>query len=249
MTKHVTHATWDDVPHLSSAQKAELLGSIPPYQRDARTKGIPQLGSGAIYPIPESDILCDPFEIPVWWTRSFGLDVGWNRTAAIWSAHDTDSDTVYLTDEYYRGMAEPAVHAAAIRARGDWIPGVIDPASRGRAQKDGQQLLSQYRDDLGLNLMTANNAVEAGLFACFSRMSCGRLKVFRTMQNWLTEFRLYRRDEKGAVVKKDDHLMDAMRYNVVSGIDLAIVAPTAPEQWARGLKGGRGVVADYDVFA
>jgi hypothetical protein len=247
LTKHVTHATWDDVPHLSEAQKAELLGSIPAYQRDARTKGIPQLGSGAIYPVPESEILCEPFEIPVFWTRCFALDVGWNRTAALWGAHDTDADIVYLTAEYYRGQSEPAVHAAAIRSRGDWIPGVIDPASRGRAQKDGQQLLSQYRDDLGLNLVTANNAVEAGLFACFQRMSCGRLKVFRTLPNWLTEFRLYRRDEKGAVVKKDDHLMDAMRYLVMSGLNLACVAPDAGEKLFG--KKQRGVQTDYDVFA
>jgi hypothetical protein len=73
-------------PHLSAEQKAELWGSIPPYQRDARSKGIPQLGSGAIYPVPESEIVVDPFEIPLHWPRGYGLDVGWNRTAAIWGA-------------------------------------------------------------------------------------------------------------------------------------------------------------------
>lgn len=52
--KHVTMASWDDVPHLNEQDKAILLASIPPYQRDARTKGIPQLGSGAVYPVPES---------------------------------------------------------------------------------------------------------------------------------------------------------------------------------------------------
>ena len=61
MSKLVVGATWDDVPHLSPEQKAELWGSIPPYQRDARSKGIPQLGSGAIYPVPESEIVVDPF--------------------------------------------------------------------------------------------------------------------------------------------------------------------------------------------
>jgi phage terminase large subunit-like protein len=47
--KIVITATWDDVPHLTQAAKDELFASIPSYQRDARTKGIPQLGSGAIY--------------------------------------------------------------------------------------------------------------------------------------------------------------------------------------------------------
>jgi hypothetical protein len=43
-------------------------------------------------------------------------------------------------------------------------------------------------------------------------MSTGRLKVFRSMQQWLAEFRLYRRDERGRVVKDNDHLMDCTRY-------------------------------------
>ena len=65
------------------------------------------------------------------------------------------------------------------------------------------------------------------------RLSTGRLKVFRTLQSWLAEYRLYRRDEKGAVVKKDDHLMDATRYFVVSGLPLCTVAPDAGRRLVR----------------
>jgi hypothetical protein len=35
------------------------------------------------------------------------------------------------------------------------------------------------------------------------------------LQNWLSEFRIYRRDEKGKIVKQNDHLMDATRYGLV----------------------------------
>ena len=66
--------------------KKDLYASIPPYQRDARSKGIPQLGSGAIYPVRESEIVRKPFEIPRYWPRCYALDVGWNRTAAVWGA-------------------------------------------------------------------------------------------------------------------------------------------------------------------
>ena len=41
--------TWDDVPHLTKEAKDELWRSLPPFQRDARSKGVPQLGSGVIY--------------------------------------------------------------------------------------------------------------------------------------------------------------------------------------------------------
>lgn len=225
-SKSVTMATWDDAPHLTDLMKSELLASIPPFQRDARSKGIPQLGSGAIYPVPESDFVVPDMQIPDHWPRAYALDVGWNKTAATFAAWDRESDTVYLYSEHYRGQAEPSIHAEGIRARGEWIPGVIDPASRGRSQQDGQQLLQKYID-LGLDLDTAMNAVESGIYEVWTRLSTGRLKVFKSMTNWLQEFRLYRRDEKGRIVKSNDHLMDATRYLVMSGLARAKVKPVS----------------------
>lgn len=216
--KAVVVITWDDVPHLREEDKARMLAEIPPHQRDARSKGVPQLGAGAIYPVPEEEFLVDPFDIPKHWTRSYGMDVGWNRTAAVWSAWDREQDVVYLYSEHYRGEAEPPVHAEAIKARGV-APGVIDPAANGRSQKDGEQLLRVYRS-LGLQLSLADNGVEAGIYEVWIRLSTGRLKVFSTMVNWLSEYRLYRRDEKGKVVKANDHLMDSTRYNIVSGLQI-----------------------------
>lgn len=219
---------WDDSPHLSEEQKSEMLAALPPFQRDARSKGTPQLGAGAIFPVPESDILVDDFQIPEYWPKAYGMDVGWNKTAVCWAAINRETDTVYLFNEHYRGQAEPSIHAEAIKARGEWIPGVIDPASRGRNQKDGQQLIQQYTD-LGLNLDFAFNGVESGLYEVWQRLSTGRLKVFRSMSNWLAEYRLYRRDEKGQVVKTNDHIMDATRYLIMSGLNRAITKPKPQE--------------------
>jgi phage terminase large subunit-like protein len=223
-SKFVVMATWDDVPHLDEKTKKELWDSIPPFQRDARSKGIPQLGAGAIYPVPESDFLVDDFPIPDHWARGYGLDVGWNRTSAGFHAWDRENDVVYRYSEHYRGQAEPAVHAAGIRARGEWLSGVCDPAARGRSQHDGHQLIQMYKD-LGLDLETADNSVEAGIYQVWQRLSSGRYKVFRSCQNWLAEFRLYRRDEKGQVVKGFDHAMDDSRYFVMSGLERSRTKP------------------------
>lgn len=227
--KTVITATWDDVPHLSQEAKDKLWASIPPFQRDARSKGVPQLGSGAIYPVPESDFVVDDFQIPAHWPRVYGMDVGWNRTAAPWAAIDRDNDTVYLYAEHYRGQAEPSIHAESIKAKGAWIPGVIDPAARGRNQKDGLQLLQDYID-LGLDLEIAFNGVESGIYEVWQRLSTGRLKVFKSMSNWLYEFRLYRRDEKGRIVKENDHIMDATRYLIMSGLERAKVKPAEKKE-------------------
>ncbi len=244
MSRSVVMIDWDEAPHLSEAEKDELWASIPPYQRDARSKGIPQLGAGAIYPVPESEILVDDFLIPEYWPVAYAFDVGWNKTAAVWLAWDRQTDIVYLWSEYYKGNAEPVIHAAGIKSRGDWISGVIDPAARGRAQKDGEQLFYTYQS-LGLTLFKADNSVESGLYKVWMRLSTGRLKVFKSLQNWLSEYRIYRRNEDGKVIKENDHLMDCTRYGIMSGIDIAIVKPFDDEDIDSNEQQGRSEIGGY----
>lgn len=238
-------AGWDDVPHLSEQEKAEMLSAMPVHQRDARTKGIPQLGSGAIYPVAEEDIAVDDFPVPNHWPKAYALDVGWKNTAVVWLAWDRESDTVYLYAGYKRGQAEPAVHVDAINARGKWIPGVCDPAAMGSSQADGQKLFEIYRNQHGLKISKANNAVEAGIYQVYLRMTQGRLKVFKSLVGWFEEFRIYRRDDKGQVVKKDDHYMDVTRYGVMSGLDVATVY--VPEK-AASLDMDFGALPGYGSF-
>lgn len=215
---------WDDVPHLDEDAKRQMLAKLPPHQRDARTKGVPSLGSGAIYPVPEEDITVEPFELPAHWRRAYGMDVGWNRTAAAFGALDPENDVLYIYSEHYRGQAEPSIHAEAVKARGEWMQGAIDPASRGRSQDDGEQLYNLYEGH-GLHLHLADNAVESGIYEVWQRLSTGRLKVFKSCGNWLAEYRIYRRDDKGKVVKSNDHLMDCTRYLVKTGLSVAKPVP------------------------
>lgn len=223
-SKFFVSAGWRDVPHLDAETQKELLENTPPHLRKARSEGTPSLGSGAIYPIEQEQFTCAPFAIPRHFAKAYGLDVGWNKTAAIFGAWDREDDILYIYSEHYRGHAEPSVHAASIKARGEWIKGTIDPAAKGRSQRDGKQLLADYVD-LGLNLVEADNGVEAGILHVWERMASGRLKVFTSCQNLLAEHRLYRRDEKGAIVKKFDHAMDALRYLVRM---LPLIASTKP---------------------
>jgi phage terminase large subunit-like protein len=232
--KALVMAGWDDVPHLGEAEKKRMLSETPPHLRDARSKGIPSLGAGAIYPIPESEIVVPDMPIPSHWKRLYALDVGWNRTACLWGAKDEDTDTIYLIAEHYRGQAEPSIHADAIKSRKVGY-GVIDPAARGRAQKDGEQLLQTYKD-LGLKLGLANNAVEAGIYEVWQRLSTGRLKVFASLSHWRSEYRLYRRDEKGRIVKENDHLMDDTRYLVNA----------KPAEWKHKDQPKREVVQEHE---
>lgn len=225
MSKTVIMAGWDDVPHLPEQAKKELLAATPPHLRDSRSKGIPSLGAGACYPVPEDEIAFDisSLQIPSWFRRSYAMDVGWNNTAVVFGAYDADHDIAYIYDVYKRGQAEPEVHASAIRKRypgGFKLPGTVDPASSGSSQTDGKKLIQLYRKE-GLRLVFAENAVEAGIAEVYGRLSTGRLKIARHLTDWYDEYRLYRRDEKGRIVKENDHLMDATRYYVMTGIKIA----------------------------
>jgi phage terminase large subunit-like protein len=220
---------WDDIPHMSQETKDMYLQAIPPHMRDCRTKGIPYLGSGAIYPIQEQEYMVSPFEIPHHWPRAYALDVGWNATAVVWGAWDNQNEILYIYSEYKRGKVEPVIHAHAIQTRGHWIPGVVDPASAGSNQKDGTELMRLY-SDLGLILFKANNSIEAGIFKVFQGLSTGKIKIFNTCTQIRDEMRIYRRNDKGAVAHhQEDHLCDALRYLVMSGYGVCQTEPK--EEW------------------
>lgn len=212
-SKGVVQAGWDDAPWLEETEKKRMLDGTPPHLRAARSKGIPAMGSGNVYPIPFEEISVTPFKIPDHYKRMYALDVGWKTTAALWMAEDPDTEVIYIYDEHYVQEQPPAVHAMAIQSRGKWIPGVIDPASHGRSQVDGMSVFGMYKD-MGLTLNNAKNEVEGGIAHTWAMLSTGKLKVFSNLMQFQKEYLIYRRDDKGRIVKEKDHLMDCMRYIV-----------------------------------
>jgi hypothetical protein len=227
VSKWYTQISWDEVPHLSEKDKADQLARTLPYQREARSRGIPSVGSGLIYPIEESAIVVQDFPIEDYYRRAWALDIGWNCTACVWGAQNPDTGVTYLYACYKRGQAEPETHAKAIKGFGSWIPGVGDAADTNKL--DGRQMITIYRDEHGLDLVLPNKAVHAGIYKVWIALNDGKLKIFRSLLPVLEEMRFYARNEKGEIVKKDDHLMDAMRYLVMSGMDRAIPAPAKTE--------------------
>lgn len=215
--KYVANVTWEDVPHLSTEMKNTLLAAFSTHERDARTKGLPSLGAGAIYPYNQLDYVVQPFEIPMHWQRFYGMDVGYNVTAAVWVTQCPETGCLYVYDEHYLMEQLPLTHAGSIKSRGEYIPGFIDPSSR-QTGDEGKKLIDVYSQH-GLNLQIANNSVSAGLVIVSQYFAANRLKIWSTCPKLLEEISMYHRDEKGNVVKKFDHAVDALRYAIVSGVD------------------------------
>ena len=226
--KRLINAGWDDVPHLDDATKAMLIATTPQHQRDARTKGLPQLGSGAVYGFPESELIIPDHPLSSHLRHRFGLDAGGGAkpTAAVWLAADPAAGgRVTLYSTYKRESPEVALHIAAIKARGAWIPGVGDAAALIVTEHDAEQLINVYKRG-GIDIELPDKAVETGIQAVWELMSAGRFKVFASQVEWIKEFRTYQRDEKGRIKKENDHCLDATRYAIFSGLARAKVKPS-----------------------
>ena len=223
-------AGWDDAPHMTQEVREQILQALPPHERKMREKGIPQLGSGLVFPVAEEDIVCDPIEIPDHWPRICGLDFGWDHpTAAVWTTWDRDSDIVYIYDSYSLRQETVPVHASAIKSRGNWIP-VIWPMDGRQADKgSGKNLTTQYRTE-GVNMTrehfsnppsmgqkegSGGNSVEAGVMEILTRMQTKRLKIFKNQSKLLEELRMYHRKD-GKIVPANDDVISAMRYCIMS---------------------------------
>lgn len=231
--KATIQASWEDAPHLNAQDIDRMRLSLRPHEREAREKGIPSLGMGKVFPIEEVKILIEPFEIINNFKVCAAVDFGWsNPTAIVWGAYNEAEDILYITDVYKQSEKTPKEHASVLKQKGDWIPIVCDPAGQAVNQQDGSSLIQAYEKE-GLLMTKASNAVEAGLMEMLERMQTGRLKVFSHLEDWFKEFRLYRRDEKGRIVKENDHLLDATRYLVVSGLAIARLKPQKSKKLKR----------------
>lgn len=222
----VTSMTIDDAEHYTPEQRVAIINSYAAHEREARTKGIPTLGSGRIFPISEDLLKVDPFQIPSHWPQICGIDFGWDHpSAAVKLAWDRDNDIIYVTAAHRQKEQTPLLFAATVKPWGDWLPWAWPHDGLQHDKGSGEALADQYKDQ-GLNMLpdkathppkdgekegTGGNSVEAGVVDMLDRMQTGRWKVFSNLTDWIDEFRMYHRKD-GKIVKLDDDLISASRY-------------------------------------
>lgn len=242
MTRSVTRMTIEDAAHYTPEQRAAIIASYPPHEREARTLGIPALGSGRVFPVPEEDIRVSDFAIPRAWPQIVGLDFGYDHPfGAARCAWNRDADVWYVTATYRKREATPVIHAAGVKPWGKWLPCAWPHDGLQHDKGSGLQLAQQYREQ-GLNLVTehATHAeggfgLEAGVLDMLDRMQTGRFKVFASCPEWFEEFRLYHRED-GKIVKLRDDLISASRIALMMR-RFAIVEPRASAWDAKPVRG------------
>ena len=231
----LVQATWDDVDpaknkgrgHLTEDRQKVLLAQMSPHEREMRSKGLPQMGSGLIFPVKDEDLMCEPFQIPEYWPRIIGIDFGWDHPfAAAWLAEDRETETVYVYKTFRESNVRIPMAADVLkRGHGDRIPVTWPHDGMHHDKSSGKPLADLYRE-YGLNLLPncfsnppapgqkegqGGQGVEVGLMAILTAMEEGRFKVFSTERNWFEEKNIYHRKDR-KIVKVRDDLMSATRY-------------------------------------
>ena len=218
------NVTWDDCPHLDATARAELSSTYQDWERDTRERGIPMMGSGAVYQVKDEDLKIEAFEIPRHFAQICGIDFGIDHPAAgVWLAWDRDKDIVYVTDCYKKANQTTLYHADAIKQRGAWIPcawphdgmerdkGNAKPLYK-NFKKHGVKMIrrsARYDEDKG-----GAQAIEPIVIDILERMHQGRFKVFSHLSSWFEEKRMYHRKD-GRIVDKKDDIMAATRYAMI----------------------------------
>jgi phage terminase large subunit-like protein len=210
--------TIDDAAHFSPEQRKRIVSFYKPHEREARTRGIPQLGSGKVFAIPEDAFTCEAFQIPNHWPRLLGIDLGYDHPfGAVSISHDRDADCVYVTHALSVTEHTVAQHAQILKAWGPNTPVAWPHDAASHDRTSGEPIAELYRKQ-GLRMLWEHATfpeggfgLEASIADLTDRFESGRLRIFSHLNDLLEELRNYHRKD-GRPVKQHDDVISALRY-------------------------------------
>ncbi|MDE2102259.1 MAG: terminase family protein [Patescibacteria group bacterium] len=243
----------DDNPHLDRATMARVLSGLSDEERQARKSGRFVSFAGLIYGsfststhvVPEFEQLPEGVEV------FRGIDPGYRHMCAVIYAFLDAEDRLVVFDEIALQGATVKEICQEIKLRDSrwkvsprWT--VIDPASRNKNNQTGRSDQQEFSDN-GVPTIPGQNAVTAGINRVKERLdyrttdgvllprllvaaNCTELRAEFKRYRWQKESTRVENESKEAPVKRDDHLLDALRYIVMQrplAPDRDLVAPTA----------------------
>lgn len=188
------------------------------------------LGEGAVFPVADEDIRCEPFQIPSYFARIKGCDFGIDHPAAgVEIAWDRDQDIIYVVDCYKKAGETAPYHAAWFNKANRMVPVSWPHDGMNREKSGGKTLADAYRGH-GVNMLSKSarypkapgetsdkggpQPVEPIVDEVLTRMQTGRFKVFSNLAGWFEEKRSYHRKD-GRIVDRRDDILKATFYAVM----------------------------------
>ena len=208
----------DEVPWLSEEMINEMLHGLSDMEKRARRFGIPASGSGTIYQFDPKEYSCESFEIPSHWPRMGGLDIGYNHpTGAVALAHDRDSGTLYIYQEY-KAKERSAVEVARV-LRGWGVQFATSHDAFNNTFQHGNSTSDIFKDE-GLRCFSAERDPWGRIEKVRSLIYDGRLFIFKDkcpelMKEMLTYHTKTGDTGKIQIFKKNEDVIDALAHSVM----------------------------------
>lgn len=223
-TRGLTTMTIEDARHISPEEREKRIAGYEDYERQARAYGIPMMGEGRVFAVPESMITEAAIEtIPHTWKKIWGIDFGIaidHPFAAALLLYDPDHDVIHVHHVIKIVSGLPINHAYAMRRAAAQVPVAWPHDGLNREAGTGESLRGLYVAQ-GLKMLpeeaTFNGggySLEAGVTDMKERFLTGRLKIAGHLSDVFDEYRFYHRKD-GKIVRKKDDVLSAIRYGMM----------------------------------
>jgi len=207
----------DNAEHLAADYIEDILDTMPDKQKARFRDGLWVKAEGVVYDKFSEDMILSPEEMPAKYDMiTAGQDFGLNITNVKvgWIGN-----TVYLVADCGAYNMPTRTFDEELSELGWYLngdgsanvfPTFCDPAGGERIQEI-------------TGGVKANNSVEPGIDYICALMERKRFFVCSRCTGVLLEIADYARDESNAIVKMNDHYMDAMRYAIFSQVQYGVV--------------------------
>jgi phage terminase large subunit-like protein len=219
----------EEAKHITAVRREGLAGQYGDAERETRLEGIPQLGSGPVFPLELLPLLVKTFNpdeaIPSYARHCVGIDFGFDHPfAAVLIAWAHDFGDIWVIDSFRMERSSALYHVQRIHSmtRGLRIPIAFPHDGHQHDKGSGLSLAKQYKN-FGANMMashainhgTKTNNIEPALEEMRQFMFEGKLHIAGHNTELLEELRHYHRDEDYRIVKQRDDLISALRYAIM----------------------------------
>jgi len=230
LTRKFIPARLQDNPYLAKDGRYEqMLNALPPTQRQQLLDGNWDVAEGAAFvEFNPFEHVITPFEIPVSWERTKGIDYGYaSESACIWGTVDPVDGTLIIYRELYRkgllgtdlaGMITEMEYEDPFS-----VPGVLDTACWSRTGTTGPTV-GETLQRAGHKLRRADkNRIQGKIqiheYLKLQPSGRPRIQIFNTCPNLIRELQsipLDRKKPEDVDTNASDHAYDALRYLIMA---------------------------------
>jgi len=230
LTRKFIPARLEDNPYLAlDGRYEEMLKALPPTQRRQLLEGNWDVNEGAAFTEFETDVhVITPFEIPISWERTKGIDYGYaSESSCIWGAVDSSDGTLIIYRELYqKGLTgvDLGSRITEMELNDPYsVQGVLDTAAWARTGTTGPTV-GESLIRAGHKLRRADkNRIQGKIqiheYLKVQQSGRPRLQIFNNCPNLIRELQsipLDRTNPEDVDTHAPDHAYDALRYLIMS---------------------------------